>query len=186
MERTGHDIWGPFVACFHVAFAHLLCVRNRCHHSSLGAWQVQVQGMTGNIQFDTFGRRSNYTIDVYEMKTGGPRRVSELMSTWKHLSEFNSCVTALHDISMWNRYQNCTLINTGTFQAASWCGSWFLLARWQCTSQSWLWFGQKLPVRLEKPAQIMWAHGPPRDLNLENIHRESAEPCRQELEVLSS
>lgn len=39
--------------------------------------QVQVLGMTGNIQFDTFGRRSNYTIDVYEMKSGGPRRVSE-------------------------------------------------------------------------------------------------------------
>lgn len=38
--------------------------------------QVQVQGMTGNIQFDTFGRRANYTIDVYEMKSGGPRRVS--------------------------------------------------------------------------------------------------------------
>uniref|UniRef100_A0A4W6FRJ9 Glutamate receptor n=1 Tax=Lates calcarifer TaxID=8187 RepID=A0A4W6FRJ9_LATCA len=32
---------------------------------------VQVQGMTGNIQFDTFGRRSNYTIDVYEMKSVG-------------------------------------------------------------------------------------------------------------------
>lgn len=42
----------------------------------LCAWQVQVQGMTGNIQFDTFGRRANYTIDVYEMKSGGPRRVS--------------------------------------------------------------------------------------------------------------
>jgi len=38
--------------------------------------QVQVQGMTGNIQFDSFGRRSNYTIDVYEMKTGGARKVS--------------------------------------------------------------------------------------------------------------
>ncbi|XP_053188327.1 glutamate receptor 3a isoform X2 [Scomber japonicus] len=36
---------------------------------------VQVQGMTGNIQFDTFGRRSNYTIDVYEMKSGGPRKI---------------------------------------------------------------------------------------------------------------
>lgn len=40
------------------------------------ARQVQVQGMTGNVQFDTFGRRANYTIDVYEMKSGGPRRVS--------------------------------------------------------------------------------------------------------------
>lgn len=38
-------------------------------------WQVQVHGMTGNIQFDSFGRRSNYTIDVYEMKAGGPRKV---------------------------------------------------------------------------------------------------------------
>ncbi|KAA0709062.1 Glutamate receptor 3 [Triplophysa tibetana] len=36
---------------------------------------VQVPGMTGNIQFDSFGRRSNYTIDVYEMKTGGPRKI---------------------------------------------------------------------------------------------------------------
>ncbi|KAK2881858.1 hypothetical protein Q8A73_022368 [Channa argus] len=36
---------------------------------------VQVQGMTGNIQFDTFGRRANYTINVYEMKSGGPRRI---------------------------------------------------------------------------------------------------------------
>lgn len=38
--------------------------------------QVQVQGMTGNIQFDTYGRRTNYTIDVYEMKASGSRKVS--------------------------------------------------------------------------------------------------------------
>ncbi|XP_064422605.1 glutamate receptor 3b isoform X1 [Latimeria chalumnae] len=36
---------------------------------------VQVQGMTGNVQFDTYGRRSNYTIDVYEMRANGPRKV---------------------------------------------------------------------------------------------------------------
>lgn len=35
-----------------------------------------MQGMTGNIQFDTYGRRTNYTIDVYEMRPGGPRKVS--------------------------------------------------------------------------------------------------------------
>lgn len=34
-----------------------------------------MQGMTGNIQFDNYGRRTNFTIDVYEMKTGGPRKV---------------------------------------------------------------------------------------------------------------
>lgn len=32
--------------------------------------------MTGNIQFDTYGRRTNYTIDVYEMKASGSRKVS--------------------------------------------------------------------------------------------------------------
>lgn len=37
---------------------------------------MQVQGMTGNIQFDTYGRRTNYTIDVYEMKVTGSRKVS--------------------------------------------------------------------------------------------------------------
>ncbi|TRY91346.1 hypothetical protein DNTS_030147 [Danionella cerebrum] len=36
---------------------------------------VQVQGMTGNIQFDSFGRRSNYTVDVYEMKSLSPRKI---------------------------------------------------------------------------------------------------------------
>lgn len=41
------------------------------------SWQVQVHGMTGNIQFDNYGRRTNYTIDVYEMKTGGPRKVRQ-------------------------------------------------------------------------------------------------------------
>lgn len=45
----------------------------------LDGFQVQVTGMTGNIQFDTFGRRSNFSIDVYEMKPKGPRRVSDLM-----------------------------------------------------------------------------------------------------------
>uniref|UniRef100_A0A8C3EM59 Glutamate receptor n=1 Tax=Corvus moneduloides TaxID=1196302 RepID=A0A8C3EM59_CORMO len=36
--------------------------------------KVQVQGMTGNIQFDTYGRRTNYTIDVYEMRASGSRK----------------------------------------------------------------------------------------------------------------
>lgn len=44
--------------------------------ASFLSYQVQVQGMTGNIQFDTYGRRTNYTIDVYEMKVSGSRKVS--------------------------------------------------------------------------------------------------------------
>lgn len=45
------------------------------NHNVFFSSQVQVQGMTGNIQFDNYGRRTNYTIDIYEMKTGGPRKV---------------------------------------------------------------------------------------------------------------
>lgn len=53
--------------------------------------QVQVQGMTGNIQFDSFGRRLNYTIDVYETKPGGARKVC---GSWRTPSVHyvNSCI----------------------------------------------------------------------------------------------
>ena len=37
--------------------------------------KVRIQGMTGNIQFDHFGRRVNYTMDVFELKSNGPRKV---------------------------------------------------------------------------------------------------------------
>ncbi|XP_072285892.1 glutamate receptor 3 isoform X5 [Pyxicephalus adspersus] len=48
---------------------------------------VQVQGMTGNIQFDTYGRRTNYTIDVYEMTATKPRKVG-------HWNEYEHFVAA--------------------------------------------------------------------------------------------
>lgn len=37
--------------------------------------QVRLQGLTGNVQFDQYGRRVNYTMDVFELKNNGPRRV---------------------------------------------------------------------------------------------------------------
>uniref|UniRef100_A0A8C6KK43 Glutamate receptor n=1 Tax=Nothobranchius furzeri TaxID=105023 RepID=A0A8C6KK43_NOTFU len=37
--------------------------------------QVRIQGLTGNIQFDHFGRRINYTMDVFELKSNGPRKI---------------------------------------------------------------------------------------------------------------
>lgn len=37
--------------------------------------QVRIQGLTGNIQFDHYGRRVNYTMDVFELKSNGPRKV---------------------------------------------------------------------------------------------------------------
>lgn len=37
--------------------------------------KVRIQGLTGNIQFDHYGRRVNYTMDVFELKSNGPRKV---------------------------------------------------------------------------------------------------------------
>ncbi|MGH0183175.1 UNVERIFIED_CONTAM: hypothetical protein FKN15_011576 [Acipenser sinensis] len=37
--------------------------------------QVRIQGLTGNVQFDHYGRRVNYTMDVFELKNTGPRRI---------------------------------------------------------------------------------------------------------------
>uniref|UniRef100_A0A8C4RQ60 Glutamate receptor n=1 Tax=Erpetoichthys calabaricus TaxID=27687 RepID=A0A8C4RQ60_ERPCA len=37
--------------------------------------QVRIQGLTGNVQFDHYGRRVNYTMDVFELKNNGPRRI---------------------------------------------------------------------------------------------------------------
>uniref|UniRef100_A0A4W3J5Z0 Glutamate receptor n=1 Tax=Callorhinchus milii TaxID=7868 RepID=A0A4W3J5Z0_CALMI len=37
--------------------------------------QVRSQGLTGNLQFDNYGRRTNYTIDVYELRPTGPRKI---------------------------------------------------------------------------------------------------------------
>lgn len=51
---------------YHIIFifsVFLLCV------------QVRLQGLTGNVQFDHYGRRVNYTMDVFELKNNGPRRV---------------------------------------------------------------------------------------------------------------
>ncbi|XP_042323606.1 glutamate receptor 2 isoform X2 [Sceloporus undulatus] len=37
--------------------------------------QVQVEGLTGNIKFDQNGKRINYTINVMELKSIGPRKI---------------------------------------------------------------------------------------------------------------
>lgn len=34
-----------------------------------------MEGLTGNIQFDQYGRRINYTVNVMELKNSGPRKV---------------------------------------------------------------------------------------------------------------
>ncbi|XP_044286629.1 glutamate receptor 2 isoform X2 [Varanus komodoensis] len=37
--------------------------------------QVQVEGLSGNIKFDQNGKRINYTINVMELKSTGPRKI---------------------------------------------------------------------------------------------------------------
>uniref|UniRef100_A0A8C7F579 Glutamate receptor n=1 Tax=Oncorhynchus kisutch TaxID=8019 RepID=A0A8C7F579_ONCKI len=64
---------------------------------------VQVQGMTGNIQFDSYGRRSNYTIDVYEMRTGGPKKVQALTSIYSAL--YNSHIHLQPPYVMYKKHQ---------------------------------------------------------------------------------
>ncbi|CAG04639.1 unnamed protein product [Tetraodon nigroviridis] len=34
--------------------------------------QVRVEGLTGNIQFDQYGKRVNYSVNIMELKTNGP------------------------------------------------------------------------------------------------------------------
>uniref|UniRef100_A0A4W4DW48 Glutamate receptor n=1 Tax=Electrophorus electricus TaxID=8005 RepID=A0A4W4DW48_ELEEL len=37
--------------------------------------QVRIQGLTGNIQFDHYGRRVNYSMDVFELRSNGPQKI---------------------------------------------------------------------------------------------------------------
>lgn len=52
--------------------------------------QVRIQGLTGNVQFDHYGRRVNYTMDVFELKSTGPRKVSY------NLLKNKNCFLILH------------------------------------------------------------------------------------------
>lgn len=37
-----------------------------------------MDGLTGNIQFDQYGKRVNYSVTVMELKNNGPVKVTEL------------------------------------------------------------------------------------------------------------
>uniref|UniRef100_A0A8D3DF66 Glutamate receptor n=1 Tax=Scophthalmus maximus TaxID=52904 RepID=A0A8D3DF66_SCOMX len=72
---------------------------------------VQVQGMTGNIQFDNYGRRTNYTIDVYEMKTGGPRKIGY----WNEYTRFVNIMDP--QVSNDSSVENRTIVVTTIMRA---------------------------------------------------------------------
>uniref|UniRef100_A0A6Q2YRL7 Glutamate receptor n=1 Tax=Esox lucius TaxID=8010 RepID=A0A6Q2YRL7_ESOLU len=74
---------------------------------------VQVQGMTGNIQFDSYGRRSNYTIDVYEMRMGGPKKIG-------YWNEYERFVNVLEQQAVANEsssVENRTIVVTTIMEA---------------------------------------------------------------------
>ncbi|XP_074504424.1 glutamate receptor 3b isoform X4 [Sebastes fasciatus] len=72
---------------------------------------VQVHGMTGNIQFDNYGRRINYTIDVYEMKTGGPRKIGY----WNEYARFVNIMDP--QVSNDSSVENRTIVVTTIMEA---------------------------------------------------------------------
>ncbi|XP_043560829.1 glutamate receptor 3b isoform X1 [Chiloscyllium punctatum] len=61
--------------------------------------QVRGRGLTGNLQFDNYGRRSNYTIDVYELRPSGPRKIGywneyERLVTIADMQQMNESTSA--------------------------------------------------------------------------------------------
>lgn len=38
---------------------------------------MRVDGLTGNIQFDQYGKRINYSVTIMELKNNGPVKVTE-------------------------------------------------------------------------------------------------------------
>lgn len=55
-------------------------------------FKVRVEGLTGNIQFDQHGKRVNYSVNIMELKSNGPVKVSvQHRPTIKaHYSSINS------------------------------------------------------------------------------------------------
>ncbi|XP_063314307.1 glutamate receptor 2 isoform X3 [Pelobates fuscus] len=53
--------------------------------------QVQVEGLTGNIKFDQNGKRVNYTINIMELKSNGPRKIG-------YWSEVDKMVVTITDV----------------------------------------------------------------------------------------
>ncbi|XP_041119484.1 glutamate receptor 2 isoform X5 [Polyodon spathula] len=75
--------------------------------------QVHVEGLTGNIQFDQYGRRINYTVNVMELKNNGPRKIG-------YWNEVDKMVVTANDFSPGNDstgMENKTVIVTTILEA---------------------------------------------------------------------
>ncbi|XP_063776549.1 glutamate receptor 2 isoform X1 [Pseudophryne corroboree] len=75
--------------------------------------QVQVDGLTGNIKFDQNGKRVNYTINIMELKSNGPRKIG-------YWSEVDKMVVTISDVLSANDsmgLENKTVIVTTILEA---------------------------------------------------------------------
>ncbi|XP_040274520.1 glutamate receptor 2 isoform X2 [Bufo bufo] len=75
--------------------------------------QVQVDGLTGNIKFDQNGKRVNYTINIMELKSNGPRKIG-------YWSEIDKMVVTVSDVLSANDsmgLENKTVIVTTILEA---------------------------------------------------------------------
>ncbi|KAE8630074.1 hypothetical protein XENTR_v10000681 [Xenopus tropicalis] len=75
--------------------------------------QVQVEGLSGNIKFDQNGKRVNYTINIMELKSNGPRKIG-------YWSEVDKMVVTVTDVLSANDsmgLENKTVIVTTILEA---------------------------------------------------------------------
>ncbi|KAM4746875.1 glutamate receptor 1 isoform 1-T1 [Rhinophrynus dorsalis] len=75
--------------------------------------QVRIEGLSGNVQFNEKGRRTNYTLYVYELKHEGIRQIA-------HWNEDNKLITLESDAQAGNEslgVQNRTYIVTTILEA---------------------------------------------------------------------
>uniref|UniRef100_A0A8C5EH90 Glutamate receptor n=1 Tax=Gouania willdenowi TaxID=441366 RepID=A0A8C5EH90_GOUWI len=77
--------------------------------------QVRIQGLTGNIQFDHYGRRINYTMDVFELKSNGPRKIGYWNDIDKLVLVQNENVLSNDSSAMENRTVVVTTIMEGPY-----------------------------------------------------------------------
>ncbi|XP_076832100.1 glutamate receptor 4a [Brachyhypopomus gauderio] len=75
--------------------------------------QVRIQGLTGNIQFDHYGRRVNYSMDVFELRSNGPQKIGY----WNDIDKLVLVQSELsgNDTTMENRTVIVTTIMEGPY-----------------------------------------------------------------------
>ncbi|EHB10273.1 Glutamate receptor 2 [Heterocephalus glaber] len=70
--------------------------------------QVQVEGLSGNIKFDQNGKRINYTINIMELKTNGPRKIGY----WSEVDKMVVTLTELPPGNDTSGLENKTVVVT--------------------------------------------------------------------------